>query len=843
MSRVPRSRRKITLIVAASIAGLAVSLFLAAILIVQTAWFRNTVRAKLVGAVEEATGGRAEVGSFSFDWTHLRAVVHDLVLHGSEPADAAPLFRARLVEVDLKITSPFRGFVDLAYLGVDAPQANVIVYPDGHTNVPSPKIQHPSNTTGLESIVDLAVGQFKLTNGAVNFANRQMSLAANGQNLRAQLSYSLLKAAYQGAISISPLFVQYGKQPPLGVSIMLPVTLEKDRIQLNDAKLTTPESEVVVSGDISHLVSPKTSAHVRARISLAEAQRVAGPGFTLDAAPGEPRFLDANVTATLDDNHIQVASSRLTLGQSNVEASGTLKSTGSPAGLEFSANLAMGQLGRLLRVAARPEGTLQVKGNAKLSGASDYLVRANLDARGLAFRQGTTRVSGVDVAASITADPRLIQLSGLRVEAFGGTLTGKASLEQMARFRVNATLSHLGIQQAARALSSQPVPWDGVITGPIEAQGDLHTAGDVNARTALSITPGHRGVPVSGRIHASYNGRSGNLDLASSYIALPSSRVDLSGSLGHQIQVRLVTHDPSELMPTPQALPVTFQNGGSATLTATVTGNLRAPHIAGHLALNNFSVSNRVFNALNLDVDASKSGAEVRNGVLTRGPLQAQFAASAGLRDWKPETFEPLTANASIRNADARDLLAVAGQAGLPLTGILTADAQIAGTLGSPHGRASLDIADGTAYQEHFDRIQARLSLSDRAIDLPLLEIAAGAAKLSANGSYQHPLDDLKRGSIRVHLASTRIDLGQLHVLQQSRPGLAGAVQILADATAQLQPSAAGSEVTLTSVSGNASAHGLAMQGRKSGRHHRHRPDLQRRGPLQSEFRFRRFNH
>ena len=271
---------------------------MAAIVIVQTAWFRNMVRAKIVSAVEEATGGRAEVGSFSFDWTHLRAVVHDFVLHGSEPPGTAPLFRARLLEVDLKITSPFRGFVDIAYLGVDAPQANVIVSPEGHTNVPAPKIQHPSNTTGLETIVDLAVGQFKLTNGSVNFANRQTPLSASGQNLRAQLSYSLLKAAYQGAISISPLLLQYGKQPPLGVNITLPVTLEKDRIQFTDAKLTTPESEIVVSGAISHLAAP---SHVRARACPHLARRREACRL------GSAFPLDVDVAATMDDNSIQVS--------------------------------------------------------------------------------------------------------------------------------------------------------------------------------------------------------------------------------------------------------------------------------------------------------------------------------------------------------------------------------------------------------------------------------------------------------------------------------------------------------------------------------------------------------
>ena len=711
--------RKIALIIAASLAGLAVVLFVAAIVIVQTAWFRNTVRAKIVNAVEEATGGRAEVGSFSFDWTHLRAVVHDFVLHGSEPPGAAPLFRARLLEVDLKLTSPFRNFVDIAYLGIDAPQANVIVSPDGHTNVPAPKIQHPSQTTGLETIVDLAVGQFKLTNGSVTFANRQTPLSANGQNLRAQLSYSLLKSAYQGTISISPLLLQYGKQPPLDVNITLPVTLEKDRIQFTDAKLATPESEIVVSGAISHLAAPATSAHVRARISPGDVKRAVGLAFPLDI----------DVAATMDDNSIQVSSSRLTVGQSNIEASGTLKNGSNPAGLQFSASLAMGQLGRLLRVATRPaEGTLKIDGNLKLFGAT--------------------------------------------------------------RFQVNANLSNVDIRQA---------PWEAIVSGPIEAQGDLHAIGEMIARANLAITPGHRGTPVSGRINASYNGQSGDLDLGASYIALPSTRIDLSGSLGRRIQVRLVTHNPNDLMPAPQTLPVTFQKGGSAILTAAITGKLNAPRISGHLAVTSFSVENRAFNTLVLDLDASKSGADVRNGVLAHGALQAQFAVSAGLRDWKPEAFEPLTVTAAIRNADARDLLALAGQADVPLTGMLNADARISGTIGSPRGSASLDIAKGTAYREPFDRIQARVNLADRAIDLTELEIAAGAARLSANGSY-------RQGSIRAHLAGTQIGLQQIRV-----SAVQGTVQIVADATAQLQP------FTLTSLSGNVAAHSLAMEGKQLG--------------------------
>src|SRR6476659_3745448 len=145
--------KKIALIVLGGLSGLLLLAVVAGLVVIQTQWFRDTVRQKIVAAVEDATGGRAEIGSFSFDWHHLRAVIQNFVLHGSEPADAAPLAAARLIQVDLKLSSPFKKIVDIAYLLVDTPRVDVIVQPDGSTNIPAPKIkQKPSDKSGLETI-------------------------------------------------------------------------------------------------------------------------------------------------------------------------------------------------------------------------------------------------------------------------------------------------------------------------------------------------------------------------------------------------------------------------------------------------------------------------------------------------------------------------------------------------------------------------------------------------------------------------------------------------------------------------------------------------------------------
>ena len=76
-------------------AAAAAVLLVLTVLILRTDWFRDFVRRKIIAAVEEATGGRVEIGSFQLDWRVLRAAVHDFTIHGTEPEGAAPFVTAK----------------------------------------------------------------------------------------------------------------------------------------------------------------------------------------------------------------------------------------------------------------------------------------------------------------------------------------------------------------------------------------------------------------------------------------------------------------------------------------------------------------------------------------------------------------------------------------------------------------------------------------------------------------------------------------------------------------------------------------------------------------------------
>ena len=190
-----------------------------------------------------------------------------------------------------------------------------------------------------------------------------------------------------------------------------------------------------------------------------------------------------------------------------------------------------------------------------------------------------------------------------------------------------------------------------------------------------------------------------------SYLALPHTRIEMAGSLGRQMQVHLVSRDFSDFKPI-AVVPVTFSGNGAATVDATVTGSVSAPRVAGQVSVHNFALDGRPFTSLTAALAASPTGASVSSGVLTKGPLQAQFSGLVGLHNWSPEKTAPLRLDATLRNADLRDVLALAGQTGLSATGTLAADAHIDGTVGSPAGSADLNVVKGSIEGEPFDSLQ-----------------------------------------------------------------------------------------------------------------------------------------
>jgi translocation and assembly module TamB len=778
-------------------------------IVIHTQWFRNEVREQLISAVEQTIGAKVEIGSFNLDVSHLSAVITDFTIHGTEPAGSPPFVNVKRLQGDFRFFTSIHHIFDITYLAIQQPRVNVIQRADGSTNIPVPPRKAASDNSTLQTVVDLAVGRFELTGGFATFNSTQQQLDVRANNLQARLLYNVLNQGYQGRIGLEPLYVLNGRNTPVNFRVDLPVSIEKDRVDIRNGSVSTPASSLALNASVENMNNPKYTAHLNGQIATIDLRNIANLPLSV-TAKGVPAGLSLDLNASATRDAIDVTGLRATLGQTNIEASGRLKgSLGNSvnAGLQFKATLALGELGRIAKVSARPEGTVILNGTAKLDSANRYVVTGNAEARHVSIMAAARRFSDINLVSALTVDPHTIALQGLKLSALGGQFDGTISLADFEKYTVQGELRHLDLQTLLRALG-RPLPYDGVISGPLDARGDTSASGakGIVANAHLRIAPGKRGIPVSGRLNADYNGNTEDVIISQSFIALPHSRLTLSGSLAKQLNIALASRDLNDLLaaadvkgPPPIAL-----EKGQADFNGVLTGSLTAPRLAGHLALARFSLQGRAFDTFGADLSASAGAAAVRNGTLTRGAMRADFNAAAGLRNWSAPPGAPLTANASIANGDLADVLSLAGQPSAGYSGALTAQVRIAGTISNPVGDATLEVQKGTVDNEPFDRIEARVNLTDQLLTIPAAYIDTPGGRADLTAEFHHPRDSFTTGTIHTRLNANLAGLKQLP---------AASLRVTADASGALDSSG----FLLTAVNADAAAKGLRWQGQNLG--------------------------
>jgi translocation and assembly module TamB len=800
MSRRIRILRNIAVGTVASIAVVTCAVLIA----VRTDWFRKQIREKVAAAIADGTGGVTEIGSFTFDASKLHAHITNLVIHGSEPAGSAPLVRVESIDLYGRFLSGGH-IAGISDLKIERPQVNVLVFPDGRTNLPTPKPSAPSKDTPLETVVDLAVGHFELRGGVLSYNSRPQALDVRANNLHAQLWYHTLRRDYQGQLSLEPIYVAAGRNTPVTINLTMPVALGRDGIHLRGVRIATAHSAVQIDGSLEDLRQPKLAAHIRGKVALTDLKNAAD--LPIEPGPGLPSTVDLDADAEGSVAGIRVSSLHLALGHSNLDAGGVLKDPRGAAALHYRADLALGELALLARVNARIAGNVAFEGEAALDANNRYQVSGHVAAPNLAFSQGSLRIRRADLSTDVRLTPDRLDLNRLRLAALGGELVADASLENFARYSVTGNLRHLDTRQALLSVDER-LPYDGSISGTLEANGDLRAPGmrALEAGAALTIAPGRNGIPVRGRVRAGYSGARDDLAVEDSYLVLPHTRLTLAGSLRHRLDISVTTSDLRDL-PTAQS-PVTL-TGGQAGFVGNVTGGIAAPRIAGHLSATHFQVEDRAFDSLNADLSASASGATVKNGLLARGAMQSSFSANTGLREWKPRPSDPVSADVTVQGGDLADIMALAGQRSRGFSGTLSAGLHAQGTIGNPSGNAAIHVEKGTLGGEPFDRMDAQVNLSDQLATIPSATLIAGNGRADFTAEFRHARDSFATGQIRARLHTNQIDLAQIRALEQQAPAAMGRIELTAEASGDLN----NSEFLLTSINAGGSVRGLRYQG------------------------------
>ena len=777
------TRRRLAGIVAGSVTALVAILALAGVLVVRSGWFREQVRQRLVVAVATATGGRVEIGTFTFDWSRLRAEAGNFTIHGTEPADKPPLFHATSVALELKIVSLFKWKVDLAELDVVEPRVYLIVSPDGRTNVPEPKAVTNGQRHPVETVLNLAIGRFSLQNGVFEVESRgKTPFDIRGRSLNANLAYERAGRRYRGNIAVQPLDLDIQGDAPTPVNISADLTIDKDRILIESAKLQTGDSQLQISGAVEDLTAPRVSLQYEVRASQADVAR----------------FLR---TKLLESGTAQVTGHAAWAGAGNFSATGVLHANN----LEYrDAYVRLRDFRAEGAVSAGPEG-LDVTG-LRLSGF--YAPPASRIPVDIRIERATVR--GAD-----------IHFTGFAVSAMGGSFQGETLLQSLDRFHVNGEIAGFQVRRVVGVYSTEPLPWDGRASGPLALEGSLRKAGDLRISTSLAIAPEPGGPPVRGQITAGYDAASGILDLGRSTLTLPASRIDFSGALGRELRVHLDTRDLNDLLPaigeSAASVPLKLENG-AALFDGAVTGPMGDPRIAGRIDLTRFSYSGKAFDSLVGDAAASSENVRLDNATLAIGAIRAQFQAAVALRQWKTAPDSDIFGAATVRNAPLREVASLVEWQGASATGVLNVTAQATGTVSNPLLQSDVEVSNGAFEGEPFDRVAAHVSYSARALEVSSGEIAAGAKQVQWTALYSHGADDLATGHLKFQVSSNAMPLDQIQTLAQARPGIKGTVRATVGGDIDIRPARPGQRgFAVAGLNADIAAQGLRLAGQTFG--------------------------
>jgi translocation and assembly module TamB len=463
-------------------------------------------------------------------------------------------------------------------------------------------------------------------------------------------------------------------------------------------------------------------------------------------------------------------------------------------------------------------GSLNAKGRGRYVSSSDYQAAGAFSGTGEFGKVRNTRFSG-----GYEAHPGELLLRSVRAETLGGVVSGEATIRDFDSLSARGRIEHFELRQLAALETKRPLPYQGMVSGPFELTGRLESLarGRVNANARLDIAPAGAGPAARGQVAVRYDAAKATVELGNSWVDLPNSHIEVSGTLGSHLAVKAQSKDINDLLPA-----IDMIAGGApftasfrtASFDGTVTGPLTDPKIVGQAAATGLSYEGNRFDALSGEIAVSSSLATVKNGLVSVGEVRAQTSGSLELKGWKALPASVLAGNAELRNADIVKLDAMTGHAQLPVTGTLSGSAQITGTLANPLASADFTLSRGTVYGQPFDSIGGRLQLIDRNTQALTGLFISGPKRVNITARFARAGTDFPAGMLEFNLTSNTMPLNQVALVRERQPDIHGFGKFHADGTLQIGHDAKHDlEYRLVTLNADASANSLELEGRNLG--------------------------
>jgi translocation and assembly module TamB len=702
---------------------------------VTTDSFQQMVRGRLIAEIQRATGGRVELGSFHAVPLRFQVEVRDLTVYGRESAGELPYIHVDSLLATVNLSSAMGGKIGFHSLVLQHPAIHIIFYPDGSTNLPNPK---QSGTRDFEQLFSISIDRLDVRQGDVLWQDQRFPLNFASNDISATLNYSFLHRHYSGKLAIGRADTQLDGYRPFAWTGQAGFAIDKSGIQIAWLKANSEGSRLQASGTVTNFTQPVFQGSYDILLDVSQ----------IGAISRHPQWK----TGTLQINGSGSSSSQtfLASGKFGVRELSWQDQTFSARNASAFGNFSLNPEKVLL---SKIEGQLlrgSFAADAEISGWQDSRHRTR---NSRVEQQGTIKVRARDFSLSDVLAALGPQFHPLNQLKFAGNMSGTSEIRWRESIRKAETAVAIEVTRPGRLSAGQ--------------------------------------IPLTASAAATYNARSGDLQLGNVVANTPASQVRASGAMSSSGSTRLSfsTSDLREWQPItsalfPAGLPFTIH--GRASFNGTGAGRLSSLAIVGNLQVQDFDVAVARgvslrpqpvhWDSLNTDLQVSSHNLSLRNTVLRDGDSTVKVDGNAGLIAWRVAPDSPFHFRLDIQNAAASEITALAGYDRI-ISGRLAAQFELSGTRSHPQGQGSVNLSQASIQGHQLDAASAFLAISGSDLSFKDLHIARGSARIAGEGSYNRLSQ-----AIQLSLTGTNFDLAELSSILRSRMSIKGQLDFSAKA-------------------------------------------------------------
>jgi translocation and assembly module TamB len=686
------------------------------------------LRRLAIKRVNAITGGQTEIRSLSIQWLAMQATIRGFVIHGKEPAGTEPLFSAEEIRGGLRIDSFWGRKISLSEIVVSQPHIHIRAEKDGTSNLPVVRRATTASTRPLrETLLDLLIRRFSLTDGYVLYNDVKTPLAVEGNDLQLNfaLGGSVENPLYAGNLEWKNILFTSNRFLPVPLSASTKFTFSRGGFTIDQGQFGVGTSRIDVQAEMSDFSSPQWKYRYRAWVNLVDFRKT----FRAPLTP----------TGKVD------------LRGEGTYSAGELKGTGNYSGSEIVLNY-------------------DILHQSGLRSTGDY----RLDKKGIDISNFAAYAFGGSVKGRVT-----MKLPGLAFRA-------ETHVEGMRIAQILPAIEHNGFP-IDRLHWDSVLAADTVETwkGPFQ---HFEIAGQTDWTAPDDVAPGH--IPVTANWKFTYKQDPQILTLDSALFETPQSRIQASGTLGQndsilELHVRadeleafkdLIQSIEGVASGTPDEIAPHVR--GSASWDGRMSGPLGGPTFTGHARGERLAYGKFHADSVEGDFTYSPSELSVARGHMQYGAMRADFSGNLDLDKWSFRPENEWSAEANVEKIPIESMLALAGEK-YPVEGTLTGQFHGRGTREDPAITGLFDLAEGKVYGLEFNRLrgqlnfqpdEARISNAELRVFAPGKEIG-GAGIITGSVAYH-----ISTKGISADIVGAALPLRNFEKIQTDRLPISGQI-------------------------------------------------------------------